>query len=187
MKRLLMIVASVGAIAIFLLATAAGNTSAFSQYFDVLLWFNLLLLGGLMLLVGGRLYRLRRHVRARIFGSRLMLRMVLMFALVAILPGAMVYTLSVQFLNRSIETWFDFRVDNALDRGLNLGNSAIEYQLADLARKARLLALDLLARLDAVAAIDADQFGDTPDQMVLEFVQLAVGVDDLPHQGKSIG
>ncbi len=143
MKRLLMIVASVGAIAIFLLATAAGNTSAFSQYFDVLLWFNLLLLGGLMLLVGGRLYRLRRHVRARIFGSRLMLRMVLMFALVAILPGAMVYTLSVQFLNRSIETWFDFRVDNALDRGLNLGNSAIEYQLADLARKARLLALDL--------------------------------------------
>lgn len=106
MKRLLMIVASVRAIAIFLLATAAGNTSAFSQYFDVLLWFNLLLLGGLML-VGGRLYRLR-HVRARIFGSRLMLRMVLMFALVAILPGAMVYTLSVQFLNRSIRNLVRF-------------------------------------------------------------------------------
>lgn len=144
MKRhVLLVLASVGAIAIFLLATAAGNASAFSQYFDSLLWFNLLLLAGLSLLVGVRFVQLRRHVRGKVFGSRLMLRMVLMFALVAVLPGALVYTLSVQFLNRSIETWFDVHVDNALERGLNLGNSVIEYQLSDLARKAKLTALDL--------------------------------------------
>ncbi|MBS1155739.1 MAG: hypothetical protein H6R07_1663 [Proteobacteria bacterium] len=144
MKRhVLLVLASIGAIAIFLLGTAAGNASAFSRYFDSLLWFNLLLLAGLGLLVGARFVQLRRHVRAKVFGSRLMLRMVLMFALVAILPGALVYTLSVQFLNRSIETWFDVHVDNALERGLNLGNSAIEYQLSDLARKAKLTALDL--------------------------------------------
>lgn len=144
MKRyVLLLLASIGAIAIFLLGTAAGNASAFSQHFDTLLWFNLLLLAGLGLLVGARIVQLRRHVRAKVFGSRLMLRMVLMFALVAILPGALVYTLSVQFLNRSIETWFDVHVDNALERGLNLGNSAIEYQLTDLARKAKLIALDL--------------------------------------------
>lgn len=142
-RRLLLILASIGAISIFLLGTAAGNTTVFSRYFDALLWFNLLLLGGLSLLIGTRFARLHKHVRAKVFGSRLMLRMVLMFALVAVLPGAMVYTLSVQFLNRSIETWFDVRVDNALDRGLNLGNNAIEYQLTDLVRKARFIALDL--------------------------------------------
>lgn len=142
-RRLLLILAAIGTISIFLLGTAAGNASAFSNYFDVLLWFNLLILAGLTLLVGARFVRLRRHVHGKVFGSRLMLRIVLMFALVAILPGAVVYTLSVQFLNRSIETWFDVRVDNALDRGLNLGNSAIDYQLSDLARKAKLIALDL--------------------------------------------
>lgn len=144
MKRsLLLVLASVGAILIFLLATAAGNTSAFSKYFNQLLWLNLILLAGLALLVGVRLWRLQRHVRAKRFGSRLMLRLVLMFTLVAVLPGAIVYTLSVQFLNKSIETWFDDHVDNALEKGLNLGNSAIDYQLSELARKARIAALDL--------------------------------------------
>ncbi|SFN30843.1 Signal transduction histidine kinase involved in nitrogen fixation and metabolism regulation [Formivibrio citricus] len=144
MKRsLLLTLASVGAIMIFLLATAAGNASAFSQYFSKLLWLNALLLAGLALLVGSRLWTLQRHVRAKVFGSRLMLRMVLMFTLVAVLPGAIVYTLSVQFLNRSIETWFDDHVDSALDKGLNLGNSAIEYQLSELARKAKMASLDL--------------------------------------------
>lgn len=144
MKRsLLLILASVGAIMIFLLATAAGNASAFSAYFNKLLWINALLLAGLTLLVGSRLWSLQRHVRAKVFGSRLMLRMVLMFTLVAVLPGAIVYTLSVQFLNRSIETWFDDHVDSALEKGLNLGNSAIEYQLSELARKAKIASIDL--------------------------------------------
>lgn len=142
-RRLLLIIAALCTISIFLLGTAAGNTSAFSKYFDILLWFNLILLAGFALLIGARFARLHRHVQGKVFGSRLMLRMVLMFALVAILPGAIVYTLSVQFLNRSIETWFDVRVDNALDRGLNLGNSAIDYQLSELARKAKFIALDL--------------------------------------------
>lgn len=149
MKRnFLLLLASIGAIAIFLQATATGNTSTFARYFDTLLGFNLVVLAGLSILVGLRFTQLRQRVRKKIFGSRLMSRMVLMFALVAILPGALVYTLSVQFLNRSIETWFDVHVDKALDRGLNLGNSAIEYQLSDLVRKAKLTALDLRDQIE---------------------------------------
>ena len=55
------------------------------------------------------------------FGSRLAVRLVLLFALVAVLPGALVYAVSVQFLGKSIESWFDVRVDRALEGGLNLG------------------------------------------------------------------
>lgn len=36
----------------------------------------------------------------------------------------------------------------------------------------------LAARLDAIVAFDADQLGDAPDGVVLELVQLAVGIDD---------
>ncbi|UXY15045.1 ATP-binding protein [Chitiniphilus purpureus] len=143
MRLALLILGSIGTILLFLLATAAGKTSAFAEYYDELLVLNILLLTGLLILVGTRLWRLLRKVRAKVFGSRLTLRMVLMFALVAVLPGTLVYTLSVQFLNRSIENWFDVRVDNALDRGLNLGHNAIDYQLGDLSRKAHLVALDV--------------------------------------------
>ncbi|WP_028452843.1 sensor histidine kinase [Chitinilyticum aquatile] len=143
MKRLLLVFAGLGAVLLFLLATAAGNASAFSEYYDVVLILNLLLLGGMAALVIGHLRRLLQRVRSKIFGSRLMLRLVLMFALVAILPGALVYTLSVQFLNRSIETWFDVRVDNALDRGLNLGHNAIDFQLGELVRKGQVIAWDI--------------------------------------------
>ena len=65
------------------------------------------------------------------FGSRLALRLVLLFSLVAILPGALVYAVSVQFLGRSIESWFDVRVDRALDGGINLGRSALDYLLKE--------------------------------------------------------
>ena len=57
------------------------------------------------------------------------MRLVLLFALVAVLPGALVYAVSVQFLGRSIESWFDVRVDRALEGGLNLGRNALDYLL----------------------------------------------------------
>ena len=53
MKRnFLLLLASIGAIAIFLQATATGNTSTFARYFDTLLGFNLVVLAGLSILVG---------------------------------------------------------------------------------------------------------------------------------------
>ena len=55
------------------------------------------------------------------FGSKLTLRLILLFSLVAVLPGLLVYGVSVQFLNRSIESWFDVRIDKALESGVNLG------------------------------------------------------------------
>ncbi|WP_348945725.1 ATP-binding protein [Chitinibacter sp. FCG-7] len=143
MKRWLLILGCLATVLLFLLATASGNTSRFSEYYAQVLGLNIALLIGMALLVGTRLTRLVKRVKRKVFGSRLTLRMVLMFALVAVLPGALVYTLSVQFLNRSIEAWFDVRVDNALDRGLNLGRNAIDFQLDELERKASVIAWDI--------------------------------------------
>ena len=74
-----------------------------------------------MALVGYQLWRLRRNLKAGVFGSRLAARLVLLFSLVAVVPGALLYGVSVQFLGKSIESWFDVRVDRALEGGLNLG------------------------------------------------------------------
>jgi hypothetical protein len=61
----------------------------------------------------------------------------LMFGLMAVLPGVLIYAVSVQFVTKSIETWFDVRVEKALEAGLNLGRSALDSLLEDLALKGR--------------------------------------------------
>jgi nitrogen fixation/metabolism regulation signal transduction histidine kinase len=63
--------------------------------------------------------------------------------MVAVLPGALVYAVSVQFLGKSIESWFDVRVDRALEGGLNLGRNALDYLLKDTANKATQIAVTL--------------------------------------------
>src|SRR5260221_10460768 len=84
-----------------------------------------------------------RSYRARVFGTRLTLRLFLRFAAVALLPGLIVYAVSVQFITRSIESWFDVKVDAALEGGMNLGQQAIDQMLLELQKKARALAVEL--------------------------------------------
>jgi nitrogen fixation/metabolism regulation signal transduction histidine kinase len=104
---------------------------------------NLTLVVVLMALVAYQLWRLRRNLKAGVFGSRLAARLVLLFALVAVLPGALLYGVSIQFLGKSIESWFDVRVDRALEGGLNLGRNALEYLLKETTNKATQLAVTI--------------------------------------------
>jgi nitrogen fixation/metabolism regulation signal transduction histidine kinase len=133
----LLAAASVSAIALFLLATASANTELFARSYDTLLVLNFVLVAGLLAIVLWQLWQLRRNLKRGVFGSRLAARLVVLFALVAILPGALVYAVSVQFLGRSIESWFDVRVDRALEGGLNVGRAALDSLLKDTADKAR--------------------------------------------------
>ncbi|MEO8305121.1 MAG: ATP-binding protein [Betaproteobacteria bacterium] len=143
MRWLLLVLACLAAISMFLLATATANTELFARRYDLLLVVNGAIVVLLMLLVGYQLLRLSRNLKAGVFGSRLAARLVLLFALVAVLPGALVYAVSVQFLGKSIESWFDVRVDRALEGGLNLGRNALDYLLKETANKAAQIAVTL--------------------------------------------
>jgi nitrogen fixation/metabolism regulation signal transduction histidine kinase len=63
--------------------------------------------------------------------------------LMAVVPGALVYGVSMQFAVRSIESWFDVRVDSALEGGLDLGRSVIDALKGELLSKARDMAFNL--------------------------------------------
>jgi len=158
-RWLLLIGACLGVIALFLLATASANTQLFAGSYNTLLVLNGVMVALLMVLVGYQLWRLRRNLKRGRFGSRLAVRLVLLFAMVAVLPGALVYAVSVQFLGKSIESWFDVRVDRALEGGLNLGRSSLDYLLKETSNKASQIALllseggemSLTARLNRAA------------------------------------
>jgi nitrogen fixation/metabolism regulation signal transduction histidine kinase len=143
MTYLLVSLAAVGTVLLFLLAAASANTALFGDHYPLLVGLNGAVTAVLLGLVVYQLTVLVRQRRARVFGSRLTFRVLIMFALVSLVPGALVYTVSVQFLTKSIESWFDVRVDKALEGGLNLGRSAIDSLLEDLTLKARGMALEL--------------------------------------------
>jgi PAS domain S-box-containing protein len=136
MKYLLGLIVLLGALMLYLLSSASANTPLFARDLPLILFCSVALILGLLVLVGYQLLMLRRRLAAGLFGSKLTLRLVLLFALVAVLPGVLVYSVSVQFLNKSIESWFDVRVDKALEGALSLGRTTLDNMLRDLAHKA---------------------------------------------------
>jgi nitrogen fixation/metabolism regulation signal transduction histidine kinase len=147
MKRFLRFALVVGAVSglglLGLLAWSTGNASRFERHYDTLLALNGVFALALFIWVAALTVRLLRQIRDRQFGARLTARFALAFALIGVAPGALIYTLSVQFLSRSIESWFNVRVDTALEAGLRLGQAALDSQLADLEMRARAMAAEL--------------------------------------------
>ncbi len=143
MKYALIFSVAFGAILMFLLAAASGNTALFSRHYALLLGLNAALAAALAALIGYQLWVLTAKLRKHVFGSRLTLRFLLMFLPMVIVPGGLVYVVSLQFMAKSIESWFDVRVDNALEGGLNLGRTALDLLLTELHDKARRMALEL--------------------------------------------
>ena len=104
-----------------LLSIASSNTEFFDRYFIWLYAANLIIGASLILviLVLGTVIAVRWH-RGH-FGTRLIAKLAMIFALVGIVPGLILYGVSLQFVSRSIETWFDVQVESALNSGLELG------------------------------------------------------------------
>ncbi|NLC37061.1 MAG: HAMP domain-containing protein, partial [Alcaligenaceae bacterium] len=153
-SRIALIVAAVSAVSLLgLLVWSTGNASRFAQQYDVLLILNGILAAAMLSWVVVLGARLLRQVRKRQFGARLTSRFALYFTLIGILPGALIYVLSVQFMSRSIESWFNVRVDTALEAGLNLGRAALDTQLADLKVRAQNMAARLGNSSDADMAL----------------------------------
>src|SRR3569832_1448841 len=143
MRSLIVVALILGIVLLSLLFYASGGSSAFSDTLPTLFIGGGILGMALLVLLGWRMWWLQKRIRRGVFGAKLTLKLLLMFGVVAMLPGLVVYGASVFFLNRSIETWFDVRVDNALASGVNLGQAALDDLLRDLDKKAQRMALAL--------------------------------------------
>lgn len=143
MRTPLIIVTVLAVVLLYMLAFSTGNTSALAGYYWWVFALNGLIFLGLSAMVVVQLWRLRQRLKTRVFGAKLTQRLVLMFALMAVVPGVLVFTVSAQFLTRSIESWFNVSVENALDRGLDLGRNALGYVSSELARKSRVVSSDI--------------------------------------------
>ena len=138
---------------LFLLTQATGNRELYERNYTRLLWLNIAVAALLLLVIGWIVLRLFLRLRQGRFGSRLLVKLAAIFALVGLMPGLMIYVVSYQFVSRSIESWFDVKVEGALDAGLNLGRATLDSMALDLASKTRQAATQLSEAPDASAGL----------------------------------
>lgn len=163
------LVLAVALLLMFLLAQSTNTLELYERNYQRLLAANLsiaALLCGVLLWMGWRIWLRYRHNK---FGSRLLVKWVAVFVLVASLPGALIYTVSYQFVEKSIASWFDVKVETALDAGLNLGRNVLDSFVADTAAKTRASAHQLAQAPATQAATVLEQLRS---QMNVEHARL---------------
>ncbi|MGV3727992.1 ATP-binding protein [Hydrogenophaga sp.] len=169
----LVFMAGVGMVLLFLLTLATNNRAFYEQNFNWLVGINVAVAAFLLLVILWLAMRLTLRLKRGKFGSRLLIKLAGIIGLVGILPGLLIYTVSYQFVSRSIESWFDVRVESALAAGLNLGRTTLDTLTADLSSKTR-VAAEGLSRLPNSSAV-----------LALERLREQLGVTDLVLWGAS--
>jgi nitrogen fixation/metabolism regulation signal transduction histidine kinase len=122
------------------LASASSNTELFQSHYPILLWASAGVAVSLLVLVLALVIQLVARYKRGLFGTRLMVRMASVFVAMTVVPVALVYLVAVQFIGRSIESWFDIPVEQALESGLALGRSTLDTKLEELSTTARSMA-----------------------------------------------
>jgi len=163
----------IGLVLLFLLTQATTNRDLYERNYAQLFALNVAVASLLVVVILWIAYRLLLRLRQKKFGSRLLVKLAAVFALAGFAPGMLIYVVSYQFVTRSIESWFDVKVEGALEAGLNLGRTSLEALSTDLAGKARAAATQLTDVPDASAALP------------LERAREAMAADDLMLWGAS--
>lgn len=144
---------AVGLVLLFLLTQATNNRELYERNYARLFTLNVVVASLLLVVIVWIAYRLLRRLRQRKFGSRLLVKLAAVFALAGFAPGMLIYVVSYQFVSRSIESWFDVKVEGALEAGLSLGRATLETLSKELASKARVTAEQLTDTSDASATL----------------------------------
>ena len=154
------VIVALGLVMLYLLTQATGNRELYERNYALLLSLNIGVAVLLVLVIGWIAFRLVLRVRQGRFGSRLLVKLAAIFALVGLMPGLMIYVVSYQFVSRSIESWFDVEVEGALAAGLNLGRATLDTLAADTGNKSRLAATQLAETPDATVGLALERLRD---------------------------
>jgi nitrogen fixation/metabolism regulation signal transduction histidine kinase len=110
-------------LSLFVLAATSSDSKLFERWFPVLLIINQAIAAALFVVVSAMAFRLIQNVRNRVFGAKMTARLALTVAGMVLIPCALIYFVSSVFISRSIDSWFDVRVEKALDSGVTITRS----------------------------------------------------------------
>ncbi len=143
-------------LSLYLMSGATDDSATFNQQYDILLITNIIGLTMLVAMIGANIYRLYLRYKRSAPGSRLTTRLLSMFIVIAIVPVSIVYYFSLEFLHRGIDSWFDVRIEQALDDSLELSRTSLDNRMRDLLRQMDNIAVELVNTSDDSAALVMD-------------------------------
>ena len=138
---------------LYVLGTMALRLDQFSRYYRWLLFGNIVALSfiGVLIIING--WRLMREFRARVAGSRLTVKLVILSVLLALMPVTLVYGFSIRFLRANINSYFDIEIEQALYDAIELSRESLGLQMRTLQRDTINVAEQLVGVSDSVAVI----------------------------------
>ena len=161
------IMAAIALVLVFLLTLATNNRALYERNYAWLFGVNVVVALLLFAVLAWVALRLAVRLRRGRFGSRLLVKLAAIFALVGLLPGLLIYGVSYQFVSRSIESWFDVRVEGALAAGVSLARATLETQSSETGARTR------------SAGVQLAQVQDTAAGLVLERIRDQLGATDV--------
>lgn len=157
------LIAAVGAALLIVLAAGGANSSDFERYFPVLLIVNVFATLSLFIFIVAIVFQMVKRWKNRVFGSRMTATLALILAVSAIVPCLLIYLVSSQFIGRSIDSWFDVRIEEALDSGVALSGEVIDREQKNLRQAAVRIASILNATSRAEKPLALDRMRETAD------------------------
>ncbi|MBK8959081.1 MAG: HAMP domain-containing protein [Proteobacteria bacterium] len=172
-----------------LMSAAMQNSARFGALYSVLLLSNTAGLLAFVGLISINVRRLARQLRAREAGARLTLRMLVIFVALAVLPVTVLYSFSLDFLKRGIDSWFDVRIGQALESALELGREALDLRMRELLSQTEAMAEEIGQGAPERTTLNLDALRDpdsivvasawTPGSAVLDTMRTHSGADEL--------
>lgn len=145
---------------LLMMSDALQNSNRFGQLYSPLLVFNAVGLIILVILIALNLRRLIDQLHRKIAGAKMTIRMVTIFSILSITPVLILYYFSLDFLHRGIDSWFDLRVEQALDDSLELSRLAFDLRMKELSRQTKQIAKELSGINDAAIPFEIDSYRD---------------------------
>jgi len=150
-----------------LMSSATQDSSQLGKLYSWLVLINTLGSFLLLGLVGANIYWLLRQLKQKAAGSVLTARMVFLFILLTLAPASIVFYYSMQFLQQNIDSWFDVRIDRAMDDALELGRSALDERMQGLLRQTEQVAWHLENVPESMIAITLGDVYERSDESEL--------------------
>lgn len=130
-------------VSLHFMSGALQNTEELSRLFIPLLVTSVLGLFAMVIVVSFNIVQLVARYRRQAAGSRLALRLVVVFVALSLAPVAVVYYYSQQFLLKGIDSWFDVHIDQSMEDALSLGRVSLDLHKLERLKVAQLLLNEL--------------------------------------------
>ncbi len=183
MTNRITVLAGVGILSLFLLVSlmlmsdATQNSARFGDMYLELLIINSLGLVTFIALITLNIRRLVRQLRTKEPGSRLTLRMVALFTVLAVSPVLVVYGFSLEFLRRGIDSWFDVAIEEALQDSMDLSRAALDLRTRELLKQTSQFAEELTINETSITPLNLDQLRAPGSTVVANSFEIAVAPD----------